>query len=329
MQQLANIGTMFESNHLLGKPAALNAKLNEDGYLFFRQIIDSKKLLELRQQIISVLIDNQWVLPNVSKMEAKAIGLPRREGEDGFFGAYNQIIKLEKFYELAHDENLTSVMRQVLGPSAFPHPLSIARLVFPNNPEITTPPHQDYPNNQGTSQLTASWIPLGDCKISDGALAILKGSHKLGLLPLQFHLGAGNRSAVLPEESENLEWVSADFSLGDILLFPSLTIHKSLVNHNTENMRLSVDFRYQCEGEKITEPCLNPHFNQLTWDEIYKEWNSDKYQYYWKNKVLELTEWNSSMHTLPDEHLKDAIKQSRAYDAKRQDRHKNNALRGG
>ena len=48
-------------------------------------------------------------------------------------------------------------------------------------------------------------------------------------------------------------------------------------------MRISVDFRYQLEGEELTELCLKPHFDRLTWDEIYSGWKSDRYQYYWKD----------------------------------------------
>jgi hypothetical protein len=47
-------------------------------------------------------------------------------------------------------------------------------------------------------------------------------------------------------------------------------------------MRLSVDFRYQREGEELTEICLQPHFQRLTWDEIYSGWKSDRHKYYWK-----------------------------------------------
>jgi len=53
-------------------------------------------------------------------------------------------------------------------------------------------------------------------------------------------------------------------------------------------MRLSVDFRYQLEGEALTETCLRPHFDRLTWDEIYSGWKSDRHQYYWKDLDYEI-----------------------------------------
>jgi ectoine hydroxylase-related dioxygenase (phytanoyl-CoA dioxygenase family) len=157
-------------------------------------------------------------------------------------------------------------------------------LSFPAHYEISTPPHQDYPNNQGTPNLTAAWIPVGDCPPELGGLAILRGSHTYGVLPLDWHLGAGNRQAIVPEKMlEDLHWVTTDFNAGDVLVFGAMTVHASLHNASEFFMRLSVDFRYQQEGEALTEPCLQPHFERQTWDEIYADWKSDKFQYYWKD----------------------------------------------
>jgi hypothetical protein len=149
---------------------------------------------------------------------------------------------------------------------------------------VSTPPHQDYPNNQGTPNLTAAWIPVGDCPMELGGLAVLRGSHRYGVLPLDTDLGAGNRKAVLPPQMlEDLRWVSADYAAGDVVLFRALTVHAALHNASEFFMRISVDFRYQLEGEELTEGCLRPHFDRLTWEEIYSSWSSDRHQYYWKD----------------------------------------------
>lgn len=330
---------MYEANELLAgasdssavveaRTAALRGRLQRDGYLFFRQIIPSSTLLALRDRVTRILADIGWILDGEQRLAAKAIGIAQREGEPGYFEALDRIVKLEALHSLAHEPHLLAVMQQVLGESAFPHPLSIMRLVFPHNPEITTPPHQDYRNNQGTANLTAAWIPLGDCTIEDGSLAILEGSHKAGLLPLQYHLGPGNRGAVLNSELLQMRWVTTNFKAGDILLFPSLTVHSALDNKNPESMRLSVDFRYQLEGEALTEGCLKPHFDRISWDEIYRDWNSTDLQYYWLKKKFEVVPWDSTMHWLPEEHIKDAIRQGNAYNKLRQQRHAQNPLRG-
>lgn len=318
---------MYEANELLGNIEALRQRLKDDGYLFFRNIMPTARLVELRDKITRILADLGWILDGAERLEAKAVGLPQREGEPGYFEASDRLVAVEELYRLAHEPALLNVMRQALGDSAFPHPLSITRLVFPNNPEITTPPHQDYRNNQGTVNLTAAWVPLGDCNIDQGGLAILEGSQKAGLLPLQYHLGPGNRAAVLSEDLLKLRWVGADFKLGDVLLFPALTVHTALVNHDPERMRLSVDFRYQLEGEALTEGCLHPHFNRISWEAIYANWKSKEFQYYWKTKKFMITPWDDNMHKLPESHLKEAIRQGIVYNKLREARHDANPLR--
>jgi len=304
---------MYEANELLGDATALRQRLAADGYLFFRSVVPVERLLELRNEITAILAEEGWIKGGPERMEARAICRPRREGQPKFFKAHDRIVRLEALHSMAHESNLMHVLRQALGETVFPHPLSIVRLIFPDSPELATPPHQDFPNNQGTPNLTAAWMPLADCPISDGSLAILEGSHKYGVLPLKFHLGAGNRQAVLPRELEKCRWVGADFKAGDVVLFPSLTVHKSMENHNLENMRLSVDFRYQLEGEALTEICLQPHFERVSWDEIYRDWKSDEFKYYWKKKDYVVVPWNEELHKLPDDHVDEAYEQTLAY----------------
>jgi len=275
---------MRASNDLLGDPEAVRARLDEDSYLYFQNVIDTGTLDRLRRRMLRVLEGHGWVRGHPQLMRGIATVLPVRESDEEYLAVYDDVQRLEEFHTLAHDEALVAVMRQVVGDTAFPHPLKVARLSFPGNYERSTPPHQDWPNNQGTTNLTAAWIPVGDCPMALGPLAILRGSHRYGLLPLQPHLGAGNRAAVLPPEMcEKLRWVTTEFRAGDVLLFPSLAVHASLHNASEFFMRISVDFRYQAEGEELTDLVLQPHFGRLSWQEIYSGWKSNRYQYYWKD----------------------------------------------
>lgn len=304
---------MYEANELLGDPQALRAHLDRDGYLFLRGIIPRDTLLALRDQLTRILADEGWIEDGARRMEARAISRPRREGQPKFFKVHDRIMKLEALHSLAHETHLMDVMRQALGDSAFPHPLCITRLIFPDTRELSTPPHQDFPNNQGTPNLTAAWIPLGDCSVDDGSLAVKEGSHKFGVLPLDFHLGAGNRQAVLSDEVKACRWVGADYKLGDILLFPALTVHRALDNKNVDRMRLSVDFRYQLEGEALTPVVLQPHFQRLSWKEIYKGWKSKEYQYYWKKKDYVEVPFDPKLHELAEDDMFEAYIQELQY----------------
>ncbi|MBA6414292.1 phytanoyl-CoA dioxygenase family protein [Parahaliea sp. F7430] len=304
---------LLDSSALLGDTQAMRSRFNEDGYLFLRQQIEPEVLLALRSSITSICQRHGWLAANTDPLEAISDHQPVVEGEEAYFPVYDDIQRLESFHALAHHHKLMELMQALLGPSAFPHPLSICRLVFPDNVEWSTPPHQDYPNNQGTRDLLASWLPLGDCPIELGPLAILKGSQQLGLLPLTFSLGAGHRQCVLDERHEELEWHSADFAAGDLLIFHSLTVHRALPNLSNR-MRLSVDFRYQREHEALTEQSLLPHFNRESWDSIYQGWSNTSLQYYWKNKSYKLNAWDSSFQELPEEEWQESLKQRIRYD---------------
>ena len=280
---------MRESNDLLGDADALRARMEEDSYLLFRSVIDPERILSLRRAILGQLHRHGWVRGGLSLMQAKAVCEPIHEGMDDYAAAYDSVQRLEEFHTLAHDEDLLAVVRQVVGDTAFPHPLKICRLGYPEMYEATTPPHQDYPNNQGTTNLTATWIPVGDVPRDLGGVAILRGSHRYGVLPLVGHMGPGRRQAKVPRQLlEEHRWVTTDFRSGDVLLFPSLTVHAALHNITEFDMRISVDFRYQQEGEALTPICLEPHFQRLTWEQVYAGWSSEEHQYYWRDLDYEV-----------------------------------------
>ncbi|MEQ8841490.1 MAG: phytanoyl-CoA dioxygenase family protein [Acidimicrobiales bacterium] len=275
---------MQRSNELLGAPDRLRQRLADDGYLYFEQILPVEKLRRIREQITGVLAGAGWIAGGDEQLDARVIRTPVREGEDDFWEPLAGVQKLQSFHEFGHDPVLTDLMHQVVGSTAFAHPLKICRMIFPEFEAISTPPHQDFPNNQGTEGLTATWIPLSDVPVALGGLAILRGSHRWGPLPLETHLGAGNRCAQLPLDMlEQCRWVTTEFTLGDVLVFPSLTVHASRHNLSANAMRLSIDYRWQREGEPLTEGCLSPHFGTLDWEDIYADWDSDEHQYYWRD----------------------------------------------
>lgn len=283
---------MRSSNDLLGDPAALRERLATDSYLYFEQLLPRDDVLEVREKMTDALVEAGWIRGGPAKMDAQAIRPVVREGEDDFFPALKAVQKIQKLHELAHHPDLLAMMRQVRGETVFPHPLKITRLIFPEFEAVSTPPHQDYPNNQGTPDLTATWIPVGDIPAMLGGLAILRGSHRWGPLPLQTHLGAGNRAAIVPLDMlEECRWVTTDYAVGDVLVFPSLTVHASRHNLAPGRMRLSIDFRYQLEGEALTPVCLEPHFQQFGWEEVYADWDDDTYQYYWHDLDYQVDEF--------------------------------------
>ena len=309
----------FDASPLLEDRQAIQQQLDKDGYLFLREIIDPDILRQLRKDITDICKKHHWLKEGTDPYLAISDKYPVVEGDEEYFDVYDEVQCLESLHSLAHEPKLLNTMKWLIGDSAFPHPLSISRIVFPNNNDWATPPHQDYPNNQGTENLYASWIPLGECSEDSGGLAVLEGSHKPGLLPVKYSLGAGHRQCILDERHQKLNWVTGEFAAGDILIFHSLTVHRSLPNDTTA-MRLSVDYRYQREGEPVTENCLLPHFQRFSWDQIYASWKNKGYQYYWKDKNLPISEWDTTLNALAEGSFKEDLKTKILYDRDRQKR---------
>ncbi len=310
-------GELRASEARPGAARRLRRRLAEDGYLYFRRALERAPLLRLLDDVLEVLARHGWLDERAPRREARTRAVPVAEGEDDYFPVYDDIQRLESLHRIPHRPELMRIMRQAVGASAFPHPLGIARLAFPDNDEATTPAHQDYPNNQGSEALCAAWLPLHDCPRERGGIAILEGSPRLGLLPLEFSLGAGGRAAVLPAAARGLRWLSADFRAGDVLVFGSLTVHRALPNRSGDRFRLSVDFRYQREGEALTPPVLEPHFGRMRWEEIYAGWESSQHQFYWRRKRFALVPWDDSLHRLPRGHMAEAVRLSRAWRRRR------------
>lgn len=268
------------SGELVAQPSALRARAQEEGYVFFRGLVPEAEIRQVRSDVTAILDAVGWLDAGtdpgaaISTQEAKLTGTPE------FIPIYDTIQKLESFQTMAHHPALLRVAEALLGAPGMPQPSTIARVMFPTRLEYTTPPHQDFILVQGTPEVWTAWIPLGACPADLGGLAVLRGSHRRGILPVHQAKGAGG----LRVEAACLDgdWRSSPFECGDTLFFHSKTVHQGLPNVSGNRIRLSVDYRYQKPDDKIMEKNLGVHQGRLTWEEVYAGWKSDRFQYYWK-----------------------------------------------
>ena len=285
------VGLMQESNDALGDSAELRRRLDEQGYIFLRQIMAKDKLLSLRQEMTEVLMEAGWLVAGTDPMDGIAqIDAQCTEGDPEYAEVYHQVYRLEAFHQAGHWPEVLSVMAQVIGGPVLPHPQKIARLWFPQYTEHTTPMHQDFVHFQGSFNTYTFWAPVGDCPLELGGLAVLPGSHKIGKVrEHHFSLGAGGLAV---DESELAgHWLSANYEAGDALIFPSLTVHQALPNYTEDRLRISLDNRYQAQGEPIARHMLEPHLTGVTgfnWEACYAGWHSESLQYYWQDLDLEI-----------------------------------------
>jgi hypothetical protein len=103
-----------------------------------------------------------------------------------------------------------------------------------------TPLHQDWPSMLASMNSLVVWVPLVDVNKDNGSIIIYPGTHKLG--PLNDNLTNGF-SLVDENYINNFESIQPNISVGDIVIFSSLLVHKSGEILNDE-IRWSCHFRY-------------------------------------------------------------------------------------
>ncbi len=263
---------------------ALCQRADRDGYLYIRDFVDKEAVLQARHDIANVLQEVGWIDAGTDPMETITSHSPHVSGEPEFSPVYDKVQMLESFHTLAHDKAIMRVIGNLLGGDVLLQPSNIARFIFPTNLEQTTPAHQDFVHIQGTPDVWTAWLPLGDCPHRMGGLSVLTGSHKKGILPVSRALGAGGLRAHF--EKIGGEWVSSPFENGDLLFFHSHTVHRGLPNLSGDRIRLSVDYRYQRASDPVMDKVLGPHQGRLSWEEIYKGWESTEFQYHWERYEL-------------------------------------------
>ncbi|OQA45289.1 MAG: 1-deoxypentalenic acid 11-beta-hydroxylase [Chloroflexi bacterium ADurb.Bin325] len=284
-----------DATPLLERPEELRAQADRDGYLFFRGLLPAEDVLEVRRQLMGILVKHKMVRTDRDIMEGWVDQENVRDMESwGGTGvtreAYYDLQKLQIFHALPHHPQMLRIYTTLFGRPVLPHPRNIARLMVPCPSNRPTPVHQDFIHIQGTQNVWTAWIPLGDIPRELGGLAVMPGSHRLGVLSVSQAEGAGGLEAILCDVG--LPWIEENYRVGDVLTFISTNVHKSLPNQLGDRVRLSVDYRYQPADEDIEEKSLQPHMQVATWDDLYADWPTDELKYYWKKYDLTLSPWN-------------------------------------
>jgi hypothetical protein len=286
----------LDSAPLLADPAALRQRAAEDGYLFFKQFLPREEIIGLRAEMLSVVDSFGWRPKGQDAwgglIDVAAINqVPEEEMRTDIgvsTAAYHAVQKLETLHRLPHHPRLLALYRDLFEQEVLVHARHIARMITAHHSVFPTPPHQDFPLIQGSAHTWTCWFPVGDCPRELGGLTVLKGSQRYGYLPIQPAKGAGG--IAVPLCAYDTDWVEGDFSAGDILTFPCYTIHRALRCQLKNQIRLSLDVRYQPLNEAVEVKSLLPHCD-LSWEEIYADWQRDDLKYYWQRLPFHLSPW--------------------------------------
>ncbi len=168
-------------------------------------------------------------------------------------------------FNLLRNPALLAVAESVIGPEIFSNPVQHIRMKLPAH-EVTAsnsdglnakiPWHQDNgvvlaEADQAT--ILTVWLPLNDATVENGCLQLIPRSHRGDLEP---HC-PGPRGAEIPERLVPLpRAIPVPMRAGSALLMHQRTVHSSLDNLTADQVRISLDLRYQPVGQPTGRPAF-------------------------------------------------------------------------
>ena len=268
-----------DSTDLRGDGEALSARIATDGYLFLRGLVAPEAVLTVRRRCLEICRSGGWLKDATELMDAVAEpSAACVDPEPGFIEVYKTMYGLQELHALQLRPEVIGLFERMFGEPVLTHPRLILRSVFPGHANYNTPPHQDYPHIQGTTETFSLWAPLSDCPVEMGGLTVAESSHRDGVRAFKVSSGAGGMEVMDPLAGR---WRASDVAAGDALIFHSMTVHKALPNRSAR-IRQSIDGRYQRASEPIVADGLGPYAGMGTWEDIYAGWASAAHQYYWR-----------------------------------------------
>ena len=166
-------------------------------------------------------------------------------------------------FALMTNTRLLDILESILGPEIYSNPVQHIRMKLPSRAAATQgfnglvsqiPWHQD--NGQvlpeaDESEILTVWMPLNDATVRNGCLQVIPGSHRAGVEPhCPTHKGSFIPDRLVPTERAR----PLPMRAGSILLMTRRTLHASLDNATKDQVRLSLDLRYQPTGQPTGRP---------------------------------------------------------------------------
>ena len=250
------LGELRDSNDLLGEVAALQARMQEDGYLLLRGLIDPAAVKQARATILAHMQEREALVPGMPVLEGvmragKSVGMMGRKG----------ITHEPAVRAVLENEALFDFYARYFGEPAMTFNYKWLRGV--GNEEYTGAHYDVVYMGRGSGRLMTCWIPFGEVPVEQGTLAMCVGSHNApeferlretyGKMDVdRDHVAGGHFTQDPMEVAEKFggQWATTDFRPGDVITFGMFTMHASTTNL-TNRFRLSCDVRFQPAADPV------------------------------------------------------------------------------
>lgn len=250
-----------DCNDLLDDPAALTRRMDEDGYLLVRQLIDREAVLAARHAILRYMAAEN---PQLFKDGSNPLdALHNAAGKHVRLMGNKVVTHGDAMRRVVEGEELFGFFERYFGEPARTFDYKWLRAVPPTGHSGA---HYDFVYmGRGSARLLTTWIPLGDITPDHGTLAVCVGSHNgpgferlrntYGKMDVDADGSAQGWFTNNPREvTEKFGgcWATSAFRAGDVMIFGMHTMHMGTTNL-TDRWRLSCDVRFQPAADRVDE----------------------------------------------------------------------------
>ena len=245
----------------------LDYQFKENGYILLKEFFDSMILDEFLRKIHDVF-RLQFEADDFSYELDKNKFLKNSDLINFFSSHKNDYIICMKTIQnlvMLHKLGTKSILLETLKKIGLKSPILCSKPQIMINSKLTSsnvghwmmPVHQDWRSMQGSLNSVVVWLPLIDCPEDLGALKIIRGSHKNGLLPSETDVWYAH---VKDEYVKDEKFESVPMKKGDVLIFSTFLLHKSGENI-TNDFRISAQFRFNdlYESTYVKRKYFNPY----------------------------------------------------------------------
>ena len=231
---MLSVTPLTDSTPLIGDSASIRRRYEEDGVLYFRGVMDPALMGWAQGKYREALANEGLIDPEIEA--------PKWTGKVTKSWRPCDAIGTAVWHEVVKQPQLNAILRDVFDADPVWIPIAAHRSGMPTGPvkpdqDIFAGRHQDGFYNEGML-FTICWMPIRDVAMDRGSFAVAPGTHKRGSL----HDTAVQGNAIPRDAIPDSVWRSADFKVGDVLIFNYLTAHTGLPNPSDE-IRMSLDVR--------------------------------------------------------------------------------------
>lgn len=264
-------GTLEDSSGLVGDPGALRQRMEREGYLYLKGLLDRDAVAAAREEILfKFAIVGEIDSTNHPLMDG--ILSTRTWIDQVNLLAFTESLRRGMAYSnIVDGQRILDFFTAFLGGPARSFDFRWPRFMRLGE---ATGIHCDGPYiSRGTKHVWSAWVPLGDIPLDNGPIMLLERSHTNESLAQDYltrdadrdKIGWLSKDPVALREQLGGRWLSVSFEMGDVLVFGPAMVHASLDNNSQQRRcRLSSDTRYQLASEPLDERyngpgAANPH----------------------------------------------------------------------